>query len=70
MPLDEELIKTLMKNIAVWVANQGYNIAMERVFSHKEISEERVRYFLKHDNHFEGLDDEIIDFIAHTLKSL
>lgn len=68
--VDEDSIKTLMKNIAVYSANQGYSIAMEHVFNSREVSEERVRYFLKHDDHFTGLDNEVIDFIATVLKSL
>lgn len=59
-----------MKNIAVWSANQGYNIAMEHVFNSREVNEEKVRHFLKTDNHFIGLDDEVIDFIVETLKVL
>lgn len=68
--VDEDSIKTLMKNIAVYSANQGYSIAMEHVFNSREVSEERVKYFLKHDDHFIGLDDEIINFIANVLKNL
>ena len=70
MWLDEKCVKTLMKNIAVYSANQGYSIAMEHVFNSREVSEERVKYFLKHDDHFTGLDNEVIDFIANVLKSL
>lgn len=68
--VDEDSIKTLMKNIAIYSANQGYSIAMEHVFNSREVSEERVKYFLKHDDHFAGLDNEVIDFIANVLKSL
>ena len=68
--VDENSIKTLMKNIAIYSANQGYSIAMEHVFNSREVSEERVKYFLKHDDHFIGLNDEVIDFIANVLKSL
>ena len=68
--VDEDSIKILMKNIAVYSANQGYSIAMEHVFNSKEVSEERVKYFLKHDDHFTGLDNEVIDFIANVLKNL
>ena len=68
--LDEYHVKTLMKNIAVWAAYQGYNIAMNQIFNSKEISEDKVRDFLKSDDHFAGLDDEVIDFIATVLKSL
>lgn len=59
-----------MKNIAVWSANQGYNIAMEHVFNNREVDEEKVRHFLETDNHFIGLDSEVIDFIVETLKVL
>lgn len=59
-----------MKNIAVWSANQSYNIAMEHVFNSREVDEEKARHFLKTGNHFIGLDDEVIDFIADTLKVL
>lgn len=68
--VNEDSIKTLMKNIAVYSANQGYSIAMEHVFNSREVSEERIKYFLKHDNHFTGLDNEVIDFIATVLKNL
>lgn len=70
MWLDENCVKTLMKNIAVWSANQGYNIAMEHVFNSREVDEEKIRHFLKTDNHFIGLDSEVIDFIVETLKVL
>lgn len=70
MWLDENCMKTLMKNIAVWSANQGYNIAMEHVFNSREVNEEKVRHFLKTDSHFIGLDSEVIDFIVETLKVL
>ena len=70
MWLDEKCVKTLIKNIAVWSANQGYNIAMEHVFNSREINEEKIRHFLKTDNHFIGLDSEVIDFIVETLKVL
>ena len=59
-----------MKNIAVWSANQGYNIAMEHVFNSRKVNEEKIRHFLKTDNHFIGLDSEVIDFIVETLKVL
>lgn len=70
MWLDEKCVKTLMKNIAVWSANQGYNIAMEHIFNSREVSEENIRHFLKTDSHFIGLDSEVIDFIAKVLKDL
>lgn len=68
--MDEDCVKTLMKNIAVWAAYQGYNIAMNHIFSSKEISEDKVRDFLKSDDHFSGLDDEVIDFIVSVLKDM
>ena len=68
--VDEDSIKTLMKNIAVWTAYQGYNIAMNHIFSSKKISEDKVRDFLKSDDLFSGLDDEVIDFIANVLKDM
>jgi hypothetical protein len=68
--VDENSIKTLMKNIAIYSANQGYSIAMEHVFNSREINEEKIRHFLKTDNHFIGLDSEVIDFIVETLKVL
>ena len=68
--VDEDSIKTLMKNIAVYSANQGYSIAMEHVFNSREVDEEKIRHFLKTDNHFIGLDSEVIDFIVETLKVL
>ncbi len=70
MWLDEKCVKILLKNIAVWSAYQGYNIAMEHVFNSREVDEEKVRHFLKTDNHFIGLDSEVIDFIVETLKTL
>ena len=70
MWLDENSVKILMKNIAVYAATQGYNIAMEHVFNSREVDEEKVRHYLKSDNHFIGLDSEVIDFIVETLKVL
>ena len=70
MLLDEKCVKKLMKNIAVWSAIQGYDIAMEHIFNSREVDEEKVRHFLKTDNHFIGLDSEVIDFIVETLKVL
>lgn len=70
MWLDENSIKTLMMNIAVYAATQGYNIAMEHVFNSREVDEEKIRHYLKSDNHFIGLDSEVIDFIVETLKTL
>ena len=70
MWLDENSVKILMKNIVVYAATQGYNIAMEHVFNSREVDEEKVRHYLKSDNHFIGLDSEVIDFIVETLKTL
>lgn len=70
MWLDDNSNKILMKNIAVYAATQGYNIAMEHVFNSREVDEEKIRHYLKSDNHFIGLDSEVIDFIVETLKIL
>lgn len=67
----DETTRTLMQNIAVFMANESYNVAMHRVFSNKHIVRTKLHNYIANDKeHFIGLDNEMIDFMVDTLVNI
>lgn len=67
----DETTRILMQNIAVFMANTSYSIAMNRVFNDKRIVRAKLHDYIANDKeHFVGLDNEMIDFMVDTLANI
>lgn len=67
----DETTRILMQNIAVFMANTSYNIAMNRIFSNKRIVRAKLHDYIANDKkRFVSLDNEMIDFMVDTLANI